>query len=31
MLKGIMEEAALKIITNGLLKSDTNITKQWQK
>ena len=31
ILKGIMEEAALKIITNGLLKSDTNITKQWQK
>ena len=31
LLKGIMEKAALKIITNGLLKSDTNITKQWQK
>jgi len=31
ILKGIMEEAALHIIDNGLLKSDTNITKEWQK
>ena len=31
ILKELMEESALHIIDNGLLKSDTNITKQWQK
>ena len=31
ILKELMEESALHIIDNGLLKADTNITKQWQK
>jgi len=31
ILKELMEESALHIIDNGLLKSDTNITKEWQK
>jgi len=26
-----MEEAALKVVTNGLLKADTNISKSWEK
>jgi|TARA_R100000455_G_C6273475_1_gene131215 DNA polymerase-1 len=31
ILRETMESAALTIIDNGLLKSDTNITKQWSK
>mgnify|MGYP003119631397 FL=1 len=27
----LMEEAALEIVTNGLLKADTNITSAWEK
>ena len=27
----LMESAALKIVTNGLLKADTNISKTWEK
>jgi len=27
----LMEEAALKVVTNGLLKADTNISKSWEK
>lgn len=27
----LMEQAALKIVTNGLLKADTNISKSWEK
>lgn len=27
----LMEQAALKIVTNGLLKADTNISKTWEK
>ena len=27
----IMEQAALKVVTNGLLKADTNISKSWEK
>tara|TARA_R110002074_G_scaffold104413_1_gene225430 strand:+ start:3522 stop:5264 length:1743 start_codon:yes stop_codon:yes gene_type:complete len=27
----LMEEAALTIVTNGLLKADTNISKTWEK
>jgi len=27
----LMEEAALAVVTNGLLKSDTNISKSWEK
>jgi len=27
----LMEEAALVVVTNGLLKSDTNISKAWEK
>jgi len=27
----LMEKAALKIVTNGLLKADTNISKTWEK
>lgn len=27
----IMEEAALEVVTNGLLKADTNISKSWEK
>ena len=30
-LKGVMEEAAKKVITNGLLKADVNISESWQK
>jgi len=26
-----MELAALKVVTNGLLKADTNISKSWEK
>ena len=26
-----MEDAALKVVTNGLLKADTNISKSWEK
>ena len=28
---GLMEEAALEIVTNGLLKADTNISERWEK
>jgi len=31
ILKNTMEEAALHIIDNGLLKSDTNISLAWEK
>ena len=27
----LMEQAALKVVTNGLLKADTNISKSWEK
>jgi len=27
----LMEKAALMIVTNGLLKADTNISKTWEK
>ena len=27
----LMEEAAMTIVTNGLLKADTNISKTWEK
>ena len=27
----LMEQAALEVVTNGLLKADTNISKSWQK
>ena len=27
----LMEDAALTIVTNGLLKADTNISKTWEK
>lgn len=27
----LMEKAALEVVTNGLLKSDTNISKSWEK
>ena len=27
----LMESAALEVVTNGLLKSDTNISKSWEK
>ena len=27
----LMELAAIKIVTNGLLKADTNISKSWEK
>jgi len=27
----LMEKAALKIVTNGLLKADTNISETWEK
>ena len=30
-MTGLMEEAALTIVTNGLLKADTNISKTWEK
>ena len=26
-----MEQAALEVVTNGLLKADTNISKSWEK
>jgi NAD(P)H-hydrate repair Nnr-like enzyme with NAD(P)H-hydrate epimerase domain len=27
----LMEQAALEVVTNGLLKADTNISKSWEK
>ena len=27
----LMEKAALVVVTNGLLKADTNISKSWEK
>jgi len=27
----LMERAALEVVTNGLLKADTNISKSWEK
>jgi len=27
----LMEKAAIKIIPNGLLKADTNISETWEK
>jgi hypothetical protein len=27
----LMEKAALTVVTNGLLKADTNISKSWEK
>ena len=30
-LTELMELAALKVVTNGLLKADTNISKSWEK
>ena len=27
----LMELAALQVVTNGLLKADTNISKSWEK
>jgi len=31
IMTGLMEKAALMIVTNGLLKADTNISKTWEK
>ena len=30
-LTELMEQAALEVVTNGLLKADTNISKSWEK
>ena len=27
----MMEKAAIAVVTNGLLKADTNISKSWEK
>ena len=31
LMTELMENAALEIVTNGLLKADTNISKSWEK
>lgn len=30
-MTSLMEQAALEVVTNGLLKADTNISKSWEK
>tara|TARA_B100000035_G_C21024602_1_gene565623 strand:+ start:73 stop:363 length:291 start_codon:yes stop_codon:yes gene_type:complete len=30
-MTGYMEHAAQQVVTNGLLKADTNISKSWEK
>jgi DNA polymerase-1 len=30
-MTALMEKAAMKIVKNGLLKADTNISKTWEK